>query len=85
MSPPDDPKPATVYLRVSQVRQRYGGCSDMWITRKMREAGFPKPVTLGGRDRFWRHEDLEAWDRQMIERGPAPSPVPPPRTKAVRS
>lgn len=83
MSPPDDSK-STLYLRVSQVRQRYGGCSDMWITRKTREAGFPAPVHLGGRDRFWRLEDLEAWDRAMIERGAEPAPVPPPRAKAVR-
>ena len=30
---------------------------------------FPAPVFLGGRDRFWRLEELEAWDREMIERG----------------
>ncbi|MDN3278718.1 hypothetical protein QWJ07_30960 [Frankia sp. RB7] len=84
MSPSDDSKSTTVYLRVSQVRQRYGDCSDMWITRKTREAAFPAPVHLGGRDRFWRLEDLESWDRAMIERGAEPTPVPPPR-KAVRS
>ena len=41
----------------------------MWLHRKMATAGFPRPVYLGGRDRFWKLEELEAWDREMIERG----------------
>lgn len=61
------PKP--IYLRIADVRRRYGGASDMWITRKTRDFGFPAPVFLGGRDRFWRLEELDAWDRAMIERG----------------
>jgi predicted DNA-binding transcriptional regulator AlpA len=42
----------------------------MWITRKQRDCGFPAAVTLGGRDRFWRVDELDAWDRRMIEAGP---------------
>jgi predicted DNA-binding transcriptional regulator AlpA len=61
--------PQIVYVRVADVRRRYGGASDMWITRKTRDFGFPAPVFLGGRDRFWRLDELEAWDRAMIERG----------------
>jgi predicted DNA-binding transcriptional regulator AlpA len=60
------PKPK--YVRVADVRARYGA-SDMWITRKTRDFGFPAAVHLGGRDRFWKLEELEAWDRAMIERG----------------
>ena len=64
---PQAPKPK--YVRVADVRRRYGGASDMWITRKTRDFGFPAAVHLGGRDRFWRLDELEAWDREMIERG----------------
>jgi predicted DNA-binding transcriptional regulator AlpA len=61
------PKPK--YIRVAPLRARYGGVSDMWIARKTRDFGFPAPVYLGGRDRFWRLDELEQWDRAMIERG----------------
>lgn len=56
----------------------------MWISRAIAQRGFPAPIHLGGRDRFWRLEDLQRWDRTMIERGPESMPVPPPRSKAVR-
>lgn len=77
-------KPKT-YLRAAQVRARYGDCSDMWITRKTREAGFPLPIFLGSRDRFWRAEDLDAWDTQTIAKGALKTPLPPTGRKAVRS
>jgi hypothetical protein len=41
----------------------------MWLVRKMREFGFPRPIYFGGRDRFWITEQLDEWDRAMIERG----------------
>ncbi|MEH2551055.1 putative DNA-binding transcriptional regulator AlpA [Bradyrhizobium sp. AZCC 2262] len=69
------------YARVAQVRNRYGDCSDMWLTRKMREEGFPAPVFFGGRDRFWQVEDLDAWDALMIQRGRQSTPVPSPRNQ----
>lgn len=68
MSLPESPK--SKYARVAEVRARYGGVSDMWITRKQRDCGFPAAVALGGRDRFWRVSDLDEWDRRMIEAGP---------------
>ena len=61
-------KPKPVYVRVADVRARYG-VSDMWIARKQRDCGFPAAIHLGGRDRFWRLDELESWDRAMIERG----------------
>lgn len=77
---PESPKPK--YSRVAEVRARYGNASDMWITRKTRDFGFPAPVYFGGRDRFWRDEELDAWDRAMIERATStPKPVPPSRRK----
>lgn len=78
----DPPKPK--YSRVAEVRARYGNASDMWITRKMRDAGFPTPVYFGGRDRFWRNEELDSWDSAMIERGSSP-PVGIAKRKAVQS
>jgi predicted DNA-binding transcriptional regulator AlpA len=47
------------YLTVGQLRERFG-VSCMWIVRRMADAGFPKPVRLGGRLRFWRVEEIEA-------------------------
>lgn len=66
----ESPKPK--YVRVAEVRARYGGVSDMWIARKMRDEAFPQPVYFGGRDRFWSVEALDEWDRAKIAAGPAP-------------
>jgi hypothetical protein len=68
-----------VYLRVAQVRARYGNASDEWIRRKTKEAGFPAPFYLHGADRFWSLEDLDAWDAATLTAEPSR-----PR-KAVRS
>ena len=57
------------YSRVGDVRRRYGGASDMWLVRKMRDFGFPRPIYFGGRDRFWITEQLDEWDDAMIQRG----------------
>jgi predicted DNA-binding transcriptional regulator AlpA len=60
-----------VYLRVAQVRVRYGDASDEWIRRKTREAAFPKPYYLDGADRFWSVEELDAWDLATLQREPS--------------
>jgi predicted DNA-binding transcriptional regulator AlpA len=54
------------YLTVGQVKRRYGGVSDMWVWRYMREHGFPKPVQFGGPTsaRHWLVADLEQWERE---------------------
>jgi hypothetical protein len=52
-----------IYLKAAQVRQRYGNCSDMWITRRQRDEGFPEPDYFGGL-RFWKLSDLERWERE---------------------
>lgn len=63
------------YLTAAQVRTRFANASRMWIFRRMRDDGFPQPVHFGGRLRYWRASDIEAWERQMIERGiSAPKP-----------
>ena len=42
------PKRTLVNLTAGQVRVRFGGVSDMWLWRYMRDHGFPKPVRFGG-------------------------------------
>jgi len=81
----ESPRPK--FIRVAPLRARYGDASDMWITRKTRDAGFPKPVYLGGgRDRFWIVEQLDDWDReQLTHERPANSLVAPRRAKAGAS
>jgi predicted DNA-binding transcriptional regulator AlpA len=82
--PDSDSKPTT-YLRVAQVRQRYGGASDMWITRRLRDDAFPAPYYLGGTERFWDKAELDTWDRERLTREPAKrNPAPPPPSRAKR-
>ena len=52
-----------VRLTAPQVRHRYGSRSDMWLWRLLKNeaSGFPKPLIINGR-RYWRLEDLEAWE-----------------------
>jgi predicted DNA-binding transcriptional regulator AlpA len=52
-----------IYLRATDVRDRYGRVSDMWLYRRVHdpEGDFPKPVYIAGR-RFWRLADLIAWE-----------------------
>jgi predicted DNA-binding transcriptional regulator AlpA len=59
------------YLRVAQVRERYGNASDEWIRRKTHEAGFPAPYYIDGADRFWSLEELDAWDAATLKREPS--------------
>jgi hypothetical protein len=70
-----------IYLKATQVRQRYGNCSNMWITRRQRDEGFPAPDYFGGL-RFWKLGHLERWER---ERKAAPKSRPARDMKAVRS
>lgn len=51
------------YLRAAEVRQRYGGVSDMWIWRNLNDthSTFPKPRYFGRR-RFWLLSDLIEWE-----------------------
>jgi predicted DNA-binding transcriptional regulator AlpA len=55
------------YLTIGQVKRRYGGVSDMWVHRRLRE-GFPKPVRFGGPTsaRHWLITDLEQWEHERI-------------------
>jgi hypothetical protein len=56
--------PATTYLSAAQVRNRYGGISNMTLWRWLNdgELGFPPPEWIRRR-RFWREDKLAAWER----------------------
>jgi len=53
----------TVYLKATQVRERYGGISDMTLWRWLRdkELGFPKPRRIN-RVRYWNDSELTEWE-----------------------
>jgi predicted DNA-binding transcriptional regulator AlpA len=52
----------SVYLTASQVKRRYGGRSDMWLWRLLKnDEGFPRPLVLCGQ-RLWSLSELEAYE-----------------------
>jgi predicted DNA-binding transcriptional regulator AlpA len=56
------------YLQAADVRARYGGVSDMWLHRRLKDdSGFPKPVYFG-RLRYWSVSALQAWERTCAAR-----------------
>lgn len=55
-------------LPTAKVRVRYGGCSAMWIERRLADdPTFPRPVYIAKR-RFWRLGELVAWERSLPTR-----------------
>jgi hypothetical protein len=72
-------QPSHVYLKAAQVRSRFGGVSDMWLHRRMRDAALPLPApSYFGGLRFWRVADLEAWEAARDAMGHTPRPGPGP-------
>jgi predicted DNA-binding transcriptional regulator AlpA len=70
----------TEYLSAAQVKTRFGGVSDMWLHRRLKEHGFPKPTTFGTLARYWRVSELVAWEAAMRDRAlNATKPKPPRR------
>jgi hypothetical protein len=52
----------TAYLPAAKVRRRYGGKSDAWLFRVLRnDPSFPKPIYVCGQ-RLWLLSDLEAYE-----------------------
>ncbi len=50
------------FLTAAQLRARYGGVSDMWIWRRLRDGSrFPQPIEIARR-RYWRLAALIAWE-----------------------
>src|SRR4051812_37254128 len=53
-----------IFFTSGQLRKRYGGCSHMWIERRLKgDADFPRPHYFG-RLRFWKLSDLERYERK---------------------
>jgi predicted DNA-binding transcriptional regulator AlpA len=51
-----------IYLTVPQLRQRFGGKSDMWLWRLLREEPkFPRPVVIR-HQRYFRLSELLAFE-----------------------
>jgi hypothetical protein len=54
------------YLTSVQLRDRYGGRSEMWVERIMqRDAKFPRHIYIG-RLRFWALDEIEAYERAAV-------------------
>jgi predicted DNA-binding transcriptional regulator AlpA len=61
MPPETNPLSQDVLIRAADVRTRLGNISDMTLHRWTATRGFPKSIKLGGRDRFWRKAEVDAW------------------------
>lgn len=50
-------------LNCGQLKARFGGVSNMWIDRRLREAvdPLPTPIYIAGR-RYWRLSEIQAWE-----------------------
>jgi predicted DNA-binding transcriptional regulator AlpA len=52
------------YLTAADVMARYS-CGRMWIERRIKDSGFPKPVKFGpgvSAVRRWHRDQLLAWE-----------------------
>jgi hypothetical protein len=60
------PLPASaLWLNSNQVRDRYGGRSQMWLYRKLLDPDFPKP-RYDGRLRLYSVVALDAYDQKVL-------------------
>ena len=58
------------YLTATQVRQRYGNASNMWLHRRLHDdSGFPRPDLVVNGRRFWRVSSLIRWERKQVTAG----------------
>jgi predicted DNA-binding transcriptional regulator AlpA len=57
-----------ILITAPQLRKRYGGKSDMWLWRQLKnDSSFPRPLYLNGR-RHWRFSQVQAWESQQSTR-----------------
>jgi predicted DNA-binding transcriptional regulator AlpA len=56
-------QPGETYITAPQLRQRFGGRSDVWLWRLLNDnqAKFPLPVMVRGQ-RYFRVAEVEAWE-----------------------
>lgn len=58
-----------VYLTAAQLRVRYGGVSHMFVERKLKnDPTFPRFVTFNSMHRFWRLDEIEAYERACAKK-----------------
>ena len=52
-----------IYITAPQLRERFGGRSDVWLWRLLNDerANFPKPVIVR-RCRYFPLSEIEAWE-----------------------
>ncbi len=59
----DDERP--VLIPVAKVCERFGGVSQMWVNRRLKDDPlFPQPVYISKR-RFFRVDELDAYERAL--------------------
>jgi hypothetical protein len=65
------PSPTTEkYLTANQLRDRWGGCSHMFIERRIvSDPDFPRPIKFGGRKRFFSLDQVEKYERKFVTSG----------------
>jgi len=57
-----------IYITSRQIRERFGGRGELWITRQIETNGFPKPVRFGnGRLLYWKLSEVEEWERSRAQ------------------
>jgi hypothetical protein len=57
----------TKFITATQLCQRYGGHSPMWLDRMLKtKADFPKPLVGLGRARLWSVKALEDFERSLV-------------------
>jgi predicted DNA-binding transcriptional regulator AlpA len=60
-----------VLLQSRALKARFGGVSDMWIHRRLRDgSGFPQPLYIG-QNRYWRLSEIIAWEQSLPRKHPA--------------
>jgi hypothetical protein len=58
-----------IYLTTAQLRRRWGGCSAMFIERRLKDdPAMPRPMKLGLRIRFFDLNAIENYERSQIHR-----------------
>ena len=64
-----------ILITAPQLRQRYGGRSDMWLWRLLRDqsSSFPRPVIINGR-RYFSLSALQSWEISQASCGVSDAP-----------
>jgi predicted DNA-binding transcriptional regulator AlpA len=65
----NDEAPPTKFVTAAQLRARWGGCSSMFIVRRMADPAFPRPIQLGNsKIRLWQLSEIEAYERSCVRK-----------------